>query len=206
MVSCLFVLALSLSQQDTLVRHYLEIGEIEKAAMLVEEIGDTFVLGEIAYFSYEFDEAVEYYNKVPKDSWDANNALYRVILIKESKDAGLEDYVTAELLGRQQKQQEAIKILNQLKDSTSSIVPWAVLLLADFFKQEKRLEDALKEYLDFVEKFEESDLLPQAWLKLGELYIELGKIDKAREAYRKILLDYPKSSVAPVARERLEEL
>ncbi|MCK4352796.1 hypothetical protein KAW65_05240 [candidate division WOR-3 bacterium] len=208
----------NLTQADTLARHYLEIGEIKKAEELSAKVKDKFLLGEIAYFNHEFDTALEYYSQVSSDLWEANDALSRIIFIKSYK-AGLDNYVTAELFGRKKQWEQGIKILEKLtaldtertlKDSAtfkeSGITAPCLILLAQFLEQKGEFEEALKKYLYFIKEFKDEHLLPEVWLKLGDIYTKLERIKEAQKTYREILLKLPKSAVAPIARERLESL
>ncbi|MDI6840525.1 MAG: tetratricopeptide repeat protein [bacterium] len=198
---------------DSLVRYYLETGELKKVDELSNEINDNFLLGELAYFSHKFDKAIKFYSLVPLDSEDANDAIYRIIFIKENKNAELQDYVTAELFGRQKKWDKGIEILKKMKENKSTIAPSASILLANFIEQKGDLNGALKEYQNFINRFDTNviandreAILPQILLKMGKIYTTLGRIKEASESYRQILLKYPKSCVAPIARERLENL
>jgi len=204
MVWLLSFLIISSASKDSLARHYLEIGDPQKAEEFSNEIKDNFLLGEIAYFSHKFDEATKFYTQVPVNSLDANDAIFRIILIKENSGEVLQDYVTAELLGRQEKLVEGISILKKLHETTSPIAPYASMLLAEFWQQKEEPEKALEEYQRFINKFTKNENLPQVLLRMGEIYTTLGKPKKASEVYREILLKYPKSCVAPIARERME--
>lgn len=196
---------------DSLVRHYLGIGEIEKAQeMCLKNRCDTFLLGEIAYFNYKFEQAVELYSKVPANSKDANDALSRIILIKGNNDKEMQDYVTAELLGRQGKIEDGIKILRKLQGGDSlnitSIAPWAYILVIELLKREGKYEVSLKECQAFIKKFVEHEKLPQVKLTMGKIYASMGNKKEASQIYKEILLKHPNSSVAPIAREELENL
>lgn len=202
------------SAKDSLVLHYLETGELSKASELC--CSDTFLLGEIAYFNYKFELAIEYYSKVPSNSKFANDALYRIMLIKGNNEKELQDYVTAELLGRKKKFEDGIKILRKLQspdysarsrtDFTNTIAPWASLLLIEFLNQAGKPSEALREGRKFRKIFAQDAKLPQVLLKMGKIYDSIGKRKEAAKIYKEILLNHPNSSVAPIAREELENL
>ena len=125
---------------DSLARHYLEIGEIEKAEEGYSKVSsedsklpNTFLLGEIAYFNYKFEQALEFYGKVSADSKDANDALSRMILIKGNEERELQDYVNAELLGRKKKFKKGIEILRKLcgENEQSNLTTTDSLFLAE---------------------------------------------------------------------------
>ncbi|MCK4307155.1 hypothetical protein KAW50_02885 [candidate division WOR-3 bacterium] len=129
--SLIVLLSYSPIEKDSLARHYLEVGKIKKA----EEIDskDTFLLGEVAYFNYKFEQALELYGKVSADSKDANDALSRMILIKGTDEKELQDYVNAELLGREKKFKKGIEILRKLcgENEQDNLTPTDSLFLAE---------------------------------------------------------------------------
>lgn len=193
---------------DSLVSHYLRVGELDKAQSLCVKC-DTFLLGEIAYFNYKFEQAIELYNKVPHSSKYANDAFYRIIVIKENNEKEMQDYVTAELLGRQGKIEAGIEILKNLRGDSlniTPIAPWAYILMIELLKKEAKYETAIKEGENFINKFGDHAMLPQVKLTIGKIYASLGKKEKAGQIYKEILLKHPNSSVAPIAREELENL
>jgi tetratricopeptide (TPR) repeat protein len=194
---------------DSIAKQHLEKGRIKKAIEICKKdtIGcSNFVNAEIAYFNYRFKDALDLYYKVPPHSKDANNALSRVILIKENDYRELEKYVNAELQGRQGKIKEGILRLKKLQKTASPIAIYASILLIDFLKKENRLEEAIKECEVFIKKYSSHRKLPHVKLEMGKLYIVLGNEEEARKIYRQILLKYPFSSVAPIAKEELEAL
>ncbi len=239
---CLIVLlSYSPIEEDSLARHYLELGEIKKAEKIYSRVSNkdsklpnVFLLGEIAYFNYKFEQALNLYGKVPANSNDSNDALSRTIIIKGNDEKELQDYVTAKLLGRKKKFEQGIEILRKLckerkqnnlnssdslflsmqKDSSdgttvklaTTITPWAKILLIDFLKELTKYEEALKECQNFIKRFPENNKLLQVKLEMARICANLGQTKKAQEIYEKILLKHPMSTITPIAREELENL
>lgn len=199
-----------LANTDSLVRHYLEVGEIDKAQKMCSKHGcDTFLMGEIAYFNHKFEEAVEFYSKVSPYSKDANDAIARLIIINANTEKEVQDYATAELLGRQGKITDGVRILRKLQSDSlnvTAIAPWATILLVELFKKDGKPRDALEECQIFIKRFEEHEKLPQVKLTMGKIYASMGKKKEASQVYKEILLKHSNSSVAPIAREELENL
>lgn len=197
---------------DSLVRYYLEVGEIEETGEICSAVRDTFLLGEIAYFNYKFEQAIELYSKVQSESKDKNDALLRTILIKENNNKELQDYVTAELLGRKKRFADGIRMLKNLQGAdtdtkvTHTIASWASILLIELLNKDGKPNEAIQECKNFIKDYPEDEKLPQVKLKMGKIYTTLGKRKEAIEIYKEILLKHPDSSVAPIAREELENL
>ncbi len=71
---------------------------------------------------------------------------------------------------------------------------------------QRNFKAALAEFQKVVNDYPDSPKRPDALLKLGYTYLELGDKDKARLALNSILLNYPGSTAARLAQERLKEI
>ena len=65
-------------------------------------------------------------------------------------------------------------------------------------------EEALMLYTEYVERYEDEPMAAAALMKVGFIYALIGDFEKARAAYRRILSDYPSSSLGQDA--QVEEL
>ena len=215
----LLIILLS-ANTDSLVKHYLDIGQLDMAEQSCSLGCDTFFLAELAYFNYRFGQAVEYYNKVPAESKYSNDALYRLMLIKNNEvqpqdEKILQAYTTAELLCRRgstssEESEHGIQGLKKLiaQDSTTknTIATWSYLLLIEVLRKTSKFDEAIKECKSFITYFPDDDKLPQVKLKLGKIYATMGNREKAKEIYKEIILHHSTSSVAHIAREELDNL
>jgi TolA-binding protein len=206
-------LSASQALTDSLIRYHLEIGEIDKAERICStgssatiDSLDTFLLGEIAYFNFRFEQALDLYGKTSPDSKDANDALRRMILIKGNNGKTFQNYVSAELQGRKGQKDSAISILQKLHINNSPIASWASILLIELLRENKEPEKAIRECESFIVRFQDDEKLPQVKLYLGQIYAALGNRKKAKNIYREILLKHSDSSIAPIARDELENL
>jgi TolA-binding protein len=191
----------------------LEVGEIDKAEGIcstgpssTSDSLDTFLLGEIAYFNFRFEQALDLYGRTSPDSEDANDALHRMILVKENDGKALQDYVSAELQGRKGREDNAIRILQKLRQDKSPIAPWASILLIKLLRKNQEPEEAIRECKGFITTFQDEEKLPQVKLQLGQIHAGLGNRKEAKKIYKEILLKHSDSSIAPIAREELENL
>ena len=192
------------------VRELIKKGEFEKALPLCEKLGDegTFLKAEIAYFKGNFDTAIKLYRSIPADSKFANDALKRMIFIRENRVRQLQEYARAEFLGEKGELGEGIKILRNIaKDTSLLLADDALYLIGKFLEKDNKFKQAIKEYKNLINKFPKSSLCPSAYVRIGEIYeTNLNKKEKAIEAYKTFLLKYPKNVMAPFVRKRLESL
>ena len=65
-------------------------------------------------------------------------------------------------------------------------------------------EEALMLYTEYIERYEDEPMAAAALMKVGFIYALIGDFEKARAAYRRILSDYPSSSLGQDA--QVEEL
>lgn len=78
--------------------------------------------------------------------------------------------------------------------------------LGEAFYDQKRYESALVEFRKVVDNHPEGNKVPDALLKLGYCYNQLGESEKARAVWEQIIRVYPKSNPATLAKTKLAEL
>ncbi|MDD5530143.1 MAG: tetratricopeptide repeat protein [bacterium] len=192
-------------------REYLRKGEFEK--ININTTKDTFLLAELMYFNYEFENAIKLYKKISPSSPDCNDALYRIELINGNTKEDLTNYVNAELLyrngtsrpGNGNKMDEAIKLLKKLKLRHSSINLFSYILFIDILESKKNYKEAINECKEFLIKFEDNPKTPEILMKEGTMYEKIGNKKEAIKIYNQILVKYPKSPISALARLALEE-
>jgi TolA-binding protein len=57
-----------------------------------------------------------------------------------------------------------------------------------------------------IQGYPSSNILPEAWYKVGISYDRLGQPDKAREAFEAVVKNYPNSDAGGLARQNLDRL
>lgn len=78
--------------------------------------------------------------------------------------------------------------------------------LGEAFYDQKRYKSALVEFRKVVDNHPEGNKVPDALLKLGYCYNQIGEADKARSVWEQIIRVYPKSNPATLAKTKLAEL
>ena len=187
---------------DSLARHYLEIGEIKKAEEVYSKVSseglklpNTFLLSEIAYFNYKFEQALELYGKVSADSKDANDALSRMILIKGNEEKELQDYVNAELLGRKKKFEKGIEILRKLcgENEQGNLTPTDSLFLAEQSDSVDRMTTRVSPTLTGIA----STIAPWASILLIDFLKEMERYEEALKGCQDFIKRFPEDDKLP---------
>jgi len=151
----------------------------------------------------------------------ANDALQLSMRIKEniafdSTGAALKDYASIELLLYQNKTDDALKKIEDLKQGVStggtSISNQTILddvywLEANIRMQRGEFDNSVALLQRILDEYGEDILADDAYFLQGEIYErQLGDKDKAMEIYRNFLTKYPGSVYAAEARKRYRQL
>ncbi len=86
------------------------------------------------------------------------------------------------------------------------LAPEAHYYLADILVQENRLEEAIQKLLYIPEHYPTAEKVPDAYFRVGVLYIRLEKLDDARRYLERVVTSYPDSGAALLAREELARI
>lgn len=183
-----------------------------KAESKEEEIG--FKLIEIEFYSGNFEEALEGYQKViadfPKGLY-VNNSLERIIVIGENQELDrylLSVFAQALLEKLQGKAGSALFKLDKIISAKSEkLSDLAQLEKAKIYRAEKKFSLSLKALNELLERYPESYFCAQAQKLIGDVYnYHLNDETKAIQAYRKLLKDYDRSVYVDEVRDKLREL
>jgi len=187
-----------------------------------------FKVAQASYFKGDFTWAKAQL-KVLKSSTTqliANDAvdLYLKILDNEPVDSipsGLKQLAKAELLAYQNKDEEALAMVETLFNGTSAtenesktnvnpgdvIYDDALFFKAKLYKKLKRFDDAILSYEKIVAADNQGILTDDVYYEMAELYnYHLNDIEKAKEYYQKIIFDFPSSIYLVDARKKFRKL
>ncbi len=89
---------------------------------------------------------------------------------------------------------------------TSILVPHAVYWLGESYYQTKQFPQAVEQYERLIAQFPKNEKLVGALLKEGFAYAAVGDKNKARAALRRVVEEFPRTSEANLAKEKLAEL
>lgn len=196
-----------------LTKAYIGMGDFDKAEKLLKGIKEPtdktlFWLFKINLFKRNFDSARIYINKLAfryPASPLLNDALEYGVIIS-IRPQYLDEYIQAMLLYETGNYEKGEEILKKIMSSNGELSDDAYLLLAKFYKAEDKPTLSISAYRELKEKFPKSHLLPRALLEEAQLYKSLKDEERYKQTLRELVLDYPTSTQAPIARELLESL
>ena len=142
----------------------------------------------------------------------ANDAIMQLALIEEGeqKDSEqLKQYAHATLLYRQQKLEDAHAAFEQfLKQHPHTFLTDRIFYVqAELLEHQKQYTQAIQQYRKLTTTLKESPLCPAAQMAMAQIYDDhLAQYYDAKRAYEVLLVDYPLSFEADLARERLRTL
>ena len=144
----------------------------------------------------------------------ANDALDLKLLITDNKyedslQTALKLYAKADLLAFQNRNDEAISLLNEVlaAHKTEPIIAQALYKQAELFEGKQQYEKAESNYKSIIENYGEGILIDNALFKLAELYMNyLDQPDKAKPLYEDIIFSHPDSIYFVEARKKFRAL
>ena len=175
-----------------------------------------FKVAQTSYFKSDFKWAITQLKVLKKSTSQliANDALNLYLLISDNiigdtiHDA-LKTYAKADLLAFQNKNIQAIDILNVVleKFKGRGIEDEALFKQASLFTRLEKYTDAENNYLKIIELNKDGILVDDAYFLVAKLYQnKLNNNEKAKEMYQKIIFEFPSSIYLVDARKRFREL
>jgi tetratricopeptide (TPR) repeat protein len=84
---------------------------------------------------------------------------------------------------------QAMKVFDNLTDDydNTKFEPWGYYYLGKISEVTNKLDDAAKQYISVLEKFQNSDVIPRALLSLGNMHFNAERYDDAITYYRQIV-------------------
>lgn len=193
---------------------YTQIKANLKNSTIAQEAA--FKIAKTSYYKGDFDWA-ESQLKVLKASTSqliANDALDLKLLISDNKyddttQTALGYYAKADLLAFQNKNTEAIKLLDKVlaEHKGESITDQALFTQAKLFEKQKQFEKAEANYQQIIADYREDILIDDAYYYLAELYsTQLAKPEEAKLYYEKIIFNHEDSIYFIEARKKFRML
>lgn len=175
-----------------------------------------FKVAKTSYFKGDFQWA-ESQLKILKASTSqliANDALDLKLLISDNKDedslqTALKIYSKADLMSFQNKNEEAITLLDKIltEHKGESIEDQALFMQAKLFEKTKQIDKAVANYEYIIANYRDEILADDAHFHLAEIYQnELADPDKAKALYENIIFNHEDSIYFIEARKRFRML
>ena len=175
-----------------------------------------FKVAKTSYYKGDFEWALSQLDVLKRSSTQliANDAMELSLLIKEnsledSTQTALKLYARADLLSFQNKEEEAIEILEEILTAHKGekIEDEALLKQASIFFKRGEFEKAEANYLKILEFYGKGILADNATFLLAELYkMELNNPEKAKQYYEQIIFSFPDSIYFVDARKKFRSL
>jgi len=191
---------------------YLEIntGRLEQAEK--EEL--LYRRAQIQFFQKEYSDARGLYNLlvgVHPRSLFVNDCLKKMLIIDENQGMGVIDldlYAEAERLLWQNRADSGLALLISLSQrGSSNLSALATFQAGEVFYQKQDFQRAFEFFSRILTDFESSFYGAESQRYLGDLYFyHFNDREKAREAYRLILENYPNRLLYEYARRQLRRL
>ena len=194
--------------------YYTQIERNLKNSTLAQDA--RFRIAKASYYKGDFKWA-ESQLKILKSSTSqltANDALDLKLLISDNRaedslQVALTKYAKADLLAFQNKNDDAISMLNTILEEhkTEVIIPQALLKQALLFERKKDYQNAKSNYLRIIKDYKDSILIDNALYNLAELSVHhLVEIENAKKLYEDLLFNHPDSIYAVDARKKFRAL
>ena len=133
-----------------------------------------------------------------------------IVVPSDTQDSSetIDAYRNAFLLLKQRRHDESISAFENFLSAypNSKYSANAQYWLAEANYVTKRFDRALTEFQTVIDRYPTSSKLPDARLKIGYTQYELGQYDEARLTLTRLRAQFPNSTVAGLAQERLERL
>ncbi|TYA74402.1 tetratricopeptide repeat protein [Seonamhaeicola marinus] len=194
--------------------YYTQIQRNLKNSTISQEA--RFKVAKASYFKGDFKWA-ESQLKILKSSTSqliANDALDLKLLITDNKyedslQTALKLYAKADLLVFQNKQEEAIGLLNDILSNhkTEPIIAQTLFKQGQLFKEKGEYNKAVANFEQLIENFREGILVDDGYFHLADIFEKhLSQPEKAKELYEKIIFNHADSIYFVEARKRYRAL
>ncbi len=175
-----------------------------------------FKVAKASYYKGDFKWA-ESQLKILKSSTSqliANDALDLKLLISDNKyedslQTALKRYAKADLLAFQNRNDEAIAVLDEViaQHKTEPIIPQALYKQAQLFEIKNMFEKAALNYQSIIENYRDGILIDNAIYNLAELYLRhIDAPEKAKELYKTLVFNHADSIYFIEARKQYRRL
>lgn len=194
--------------------YYTQIQRNLKNSTISQEA--RFRVAKASYYKGDFKWA-ESQLKILKASTSqltANDALELKLLITDNKyedslQTALKLYAKADLLAFQDRNDEAISLLNKIlnEHKTEPIMAQALFKQAQLFEAKKQFENAETNYNNILLNYKEGILADNACFALAEIYAnQLAQPEKAKALYEQIIFNHADSIYFVEARKKYRAL
>jgi tetratricopeptide (TPR) repeat protein len=132
--------------------------------------------------------------------------LYDEVIAGGGPDADYARFQKAIILGLTGRNNEKISLLQSLITKNSTYASDARYEMALVYIEDDKYQAAINTLQPLTGTYDHTDMAPKAWMKIGFAYQQLNNNDKAIEAYRHVVTEYPTSEDRPLALDALKSM
>ena len=134
--------------------------------------------------------------------------LYEGIIYSDTENADYARYQKSILLGLQGKTSDKIYELLRLVNHVpvSSYANFARYELAITYIEDEKYNEALRYLQQLTDSITDKSFAPRSWMKAGFVYQQLNQLNKAIDAYKHVIVDYPASEDRMAALDAIKSL
>ncbi|PVW15352.1 tetratricopeptide repeat protein [Marixanthomonas spongiae] len=194
--------------------YYSQIQKKVRNDVLAQEA--RFKVAKTSYYKGDFEWAQIQLDVLRKSASQliANDAMELSLMIRDnsledSTQTALKKYAKADLLALQNKDAQAIALLDDILNNHKGekIEDEALLKQAELFEKTTQLQKAETNYNKLIAHYPDEILADDAYFKLAKLYEEkLGQSNKAKDLYEQIIYNFADSIYFVEARKRFRAL
>lgn len=194
--------------------YYSQVQKKVKSDVLAQEA--RFKVAQTSYFKGDFEWSLIQLDVLKKSASQliANDAMELFLMIKDnsledSTQTALRKFARADLFKLQNKNEEAITLLDDIlvNHKGEKIEDEALLKQGVIYEEIKQYERAQSNYLKIIDLYKEDILADDAHFRLAALYEnELAQPQKAKELYEQIIFNFADSIYFVEARKRYRML
>jgi tetratricopeptide (TPR) repeat protein len=194
--------------------YYSQVQKKVKSDVLAQEA--RFKVARTSYFKGDFEWAQIQLDVLKKSASQliANDAMQLSLMIRDnsledSTQTALKKYSRADLLSLQNKNNEAIIVLQDIltNHKGEKIEDETLLKMGEIYEISQRYDQAEASYLKLIEFYNDDILADDAHFRLAKLYEgPLAQPDKAKELYEQIIFNFADSIYFVEARKRYRML
>lgn len=193
--------------------YYSQVQNKVKNDVLAQEA--RFKVARTSYFKGDFEWAQIQLDVLKKSASQliANDAMQLSLMIRDnsledSTQTALKKFATADLKALQQKNEEALLLLQDIltQHKGEKIEDEALLKMGMIYESQNQLDKAETQYLKLIEFYKEDILADDAHFKLATIYEKLEQPEKAKQLYEQIIFNYKDSIFFVEARKRYRML
>jgi tetratricopeptide (TPR) repeat protein len=168
-----------------------------------------YKIAEMVYFAGDIDSAEVLFNNITSNSESnqANDALEKSFIISQFKNLNkaIRDFAKAEMLDKQNKDEQAIQLYNEVATQTEGegLSELSKMKIAGIYKSNRKYQEMRLAMKRIIDENPESIYADKIYLELGDSFLTEKNYSEALKYYTELLAKFPQSIYLETAREQI---